>query len=318
MEVFSIKNVPDLNRVVLCKKNLSKESHFVAKQTFGFDFIFIDKFGAKHPICVEVNGWQSGIDGLRKLSIAGELDSGARIATRANSHHFFFNLAYRIWRRKYLPQFVYFAPIDDWVSDYVVKKIAMRRWRQKVGADLETMCPKFFEDKLAQKKLIPLEYRVNPVQPNKMQEGKEYIIKHRFKDGGFGIKTIKFKPGIFDFHELAVLQNKYIIEPLLDALPADLDKYKEKGNRISSMRLYARFLFYYSKSENKIIIVPNLVLAYQRVANKKYTRVVNLSQGAVPFCASQREFDLVWPVAKATVVNYTKEIFGISNCSFLL
>ncbi len=109
-----------------------------------------------------------------------------------------------------------------------------------------------------------------------------------------------------------------LVEPLLDVLPADLAKEGLQGRK-ASMRIFANLRFYRMGGVfgGPVFIVSDFALAYQRVARHKSEKIVNYTSGAIAVRASQREFDLAWPVFGQIAENMAKKILGANVAYFL-
>ncbi len=316
MEFFSIKQVPCISAGTIHSKDLDNLGALLARQTFGFDFIFSAILNTKKPVCVEFNGWRSGINGLYKLVgfSKNSFDTDTRIVTRScaslllekafcrfdkqNSYESHFN-------------FYYGALLPLKIQLFRIKQIFVYKWKNKrnIGCDIESVCEEIFNDKLVQKQFIPAPHRIPSVKPDEMSDKTLYMLKYRFASGGSEINLVD-KSNISESRLLMNGFDDVIIEPYIEPLPADI-KFKRGQYTRACMRLYSTFRFY---SEGEVIsIVPELALAYQRVAQNINEKIINLSRGAIPVPASRREFDLAWPVAKEVVTKVAQHFWRTSN-----
>ncbi len=314
MEAFSVSKVDSTFNGAFTEKFLSSLGELVARQTVGLDFVFVKRGDEKFPICVELNGFRSGIDGMYKLEKTGDNpDVSNRILARAYSNDFPEWIIFKIISKKYFGRS---GRSTSFWSLLRLRYLIQKRIINKRYVDLEALRREYFNNKLKQKYLIPTKHRVKPLRPASSDcSSPLFVLKPLEGAQGKGVKIMERSEVLSSD---LLYSNSCVIEPLLDVLPADLAKEGLKGHK-ASMRVFANLRFYRKGGifGGPVFIIPDFALAYQRVARGKSQSIVNYSTGAIAVRASQREFDLAWPVFGQIAENMAKKILGANVAYFL-
>ncbi len=302
MEKFNAFDIETFSNGNLDISYCTKNSYVLtARQTFGFDFIF-DKKG--QAVCIEINGYMSGIDGYARVCSAGEyikLRSYLRDFIDYVTTRYTFSRSGRIMFMSDLLMSIHSLIISN--------KILAKRY----PSELENLAPSIFTDKLLQKTVIPKICKVEALSATALQclpksERKNYLVKPRRSYCGKGIVGLdKLSDNAFS----RLLNGKqFIVEPFIKSSCADFDRQ----DRFASMRLFTVCRFYSGSNSGMISIVPETIFAYQRVSDSP---IVNLSKGAEAIPASKREFEKVWPLARRIISNISNSVLKVSNSRFV-
>ncbi len=180
MEAFSASRVDSIFNGAFSKEFLSSLGELVVRQTIGLDFVFIDtnmypRFSShliedkipfseeyldilkyKYPICIEINGQNSGIEGVYELEKNSEdTDMYNSILSRRFSD---------IFANKVVGKFLEGRPLRKRLRLSHNILIARLYYGGRYG-DLYNMKQEYFEDKLWQKSLINTAHRVPVLRP---------------------------------------------------------------------------------------------------------------------------------------------------------
>jgi len=329
------------------KKEISqlenKEKKVLWRGTIGFDFIFIKDFDEngieiKKPICVELNGSESGVLGIEnirdeKIEKLQKVIAGIR-ARKNPKMYDKYTIANTIGDRiKILGK----IPDDDVIDHlelgfstpeltrkverYVnnsLQKVSLFHHANKNPEQVKEIC----DNKRLQQEIIPDENK-----PRMWVRG----VNEKSRSGYWIMKPLDGVQGkdihIFDdeqmkrqvelFGKISKLGEDHIetynlIQEFLFPLGAD-NAGGEKKNNASSMRLLLDF----AVLPNGNVEVEEMH-SYQRVSPyepvfrepKAHEYVVNKSRGALSYGASKEENDLVMPVAIQIIKNLTPSAMG--------
>ncbi len=308
----------------------SKEKQELFRATVGFDFVF-DKSGKPHY--VEINGNDSGIEGMLNLAEDDEIDNMQKISARIRSRRTSgvqkiineYNKTNKRDGEKIDEQDAHLAKDQKIKLAFLSAKAQEAALFKNANVNPQVL-EEMLSDKSKHSQFIPEEYSVKTFDIyGKFNPEKMYIIKNSIGSGGKGIsitkgqEILKIKPISSD--------NPLIVQEFIEPDEAD----NGPNGHPASLRLLVDFR--YTKQKG---VEPMFVTGYQRVSpysvdeigrrkdahkartilNKlkgggdkitpKDVYVVNKVRGAKSYPMSERELAKVKPITMQILNNLSK------------
>lgn len=301
------------------RKHESKEAKELFRATLGFDFVFEEQSdGIKKPICIEINGDETGIKGMRDLP-KNSTTSVRRAITNMRS-----DVSPELKRKQPIARelFKNFKRGELYGStDEVTKKIAgyvqQSLKREKFFTHAYTNSPAIelvAENKRLQQRYIPESNRPREYDEQHPQPSKTglWIVKDNTGRAGINVFIVKEDelPGSIKAweakHPNESLRNEFIIQELIHS--ADVDEYApDVQGHPAAMRLLIDFVYMSDGSIRK-----GFEAGYQRISRYPVqgvragespadVYVVNKYRGARSLPASRNEIESARIVAEEII-----------------
>jgi hypothetical protein len=294
----------DSAREIKEEKNMGE----LFRATLGFDFIFSSIDGNKIPLCIEINGEDTGLKAVENIP-EGDLAEDERERVRIRMTH-----------TKERIKLSAYAESLDLGSQSEDRKEAWAKARNVHGFVYAFQNPAYIreiagKDKKLQQDLIPSANR-----PLAYQEGKSPISRSGFwickpiaGRKGQGIRIVSNE----DFEDSFIkkgLNNKYIAQELVKACGAEKALPSMKENP-AALRLLIDFVYFKDNSVKEVF-----TFAYQRISQFSVKEratlstsleeiyVVNFARGAKAAAASEFEFQSAHAVALKIIHNIAAHI----------
>jgi len=282
----------------------------VFRATIGLDFIFSNANNHKIPLCIEINGADTGLKAVETISM-NEISNDERERVRIRMMH----------TKERIKLSAYAESLDP-VAQAAEKKQAWAKARSAPGFIHAFVNPchvqKIVENKRLQQAFIPIENR-----PRIFQEGNSpisqtgfWICKPITGRKGRGIQILSNKE--FEQSFLRTGVQSVIAQEFIQAHGADRASQGMQDNP-ASMRLLIDFIYFENDTIKEIF-----TFAYQRVSphmpkvamteselEKVY--VVNFARGAKAAAVSKNEFGLAHKVALKIIRNIAESFAKVAN-----
>jgi len=285
------------------KKSVSE----LFRATLGFDFIFSYLNGCKTPLCIEINGDDSGLMAVESIPM-GDIteDERGRVRTRM------------IHTEERLALSAYAESLDP-VSQSEARKEAWAKARSVPGFVHAFRNPPFIREIASKDKRLQQDFIPPANRPRFFRDGESplsstgfWICKPISGRKGKGIKILsneEFASSFLENH----LRDGYIAQELIKASGADRALSDMKENP-AALRLLIDFIYFEDNSIEEVF-----AFAYQRVSPlsvkeqsatsfKEKLHVVNFATGAKAAAASESEFKAAHKVALKVIDNIAKQI----------
>lgn len=299
----------DLGRGLEKKANAGE----LFRATLGFDFIFSCVDGEKIPLCIEINGEDTGLKAVENIP-KGDLTEEERERVKIRMTH----TEERIKLSAYAESLNIAGKSED-------RKEAWARARNVHGFVHAFRNPAYIreiagKDKKLQQNFIPPDNR-----PRAYQEGGSPVSRSGFwickpiaGRKGQGIKIVSNE----DFEDSFIkkgLENGYIAQELIRACGAEKALINMKENP-AALRLLMDFIYFEDDNIEEVF-----TFAYQRVSQFSINEqiassvsleeiyVVNFARGAKAAVASETEFLLAHAVAIKIIHNIAAHIRKLRN-----
>lgn len=317
------------------RRHESKEAREVFRASLGFDFIFTRlPDGTKNPVCIEINGEDSGIKGVQELddttvNTTAKLISKIRgsVSPELKKKH---NIGKQLIESMDEGTFQASSPeVEQKIHNHIRRVIDSEPLFSHAFQN-PTMLEAVAGNKRFQSTYIPVDNRAQMYDPKKYTNSKsdKWIIKPNTGRGGQGIRIVDTAelPGIFkewrEKSEGIDIDSFFTIQEFIVPEGADLAPENEK-NHPASMRLLMDFVYLADGTIQK-----GYEMAYQRVSSYPSdgvravhkpddVYVVNKSRGARSVPASPEETESGRQVAYQIIRNlgsaYQKGVLGIET-----